>query len=366
MKKIKIAIFHDYLNQYGGAERVLEELLTLYPEADIYTFIYDDAVLPQFKKWRVITSPVQYLPFSKQHYQYYLWLFPLVIKLFNFRRYDLVVVSTHAWGNGIRKAGAKMITYCHTPMRYVWDLYDDYVQYRFVPSWMRLILAHVRPFLQSYDKQCSRNPDAFVVNSAEVRERVRNNYGRSADVIHPPVKVDFFSARDHVHNGGYYLVVTRLKPYKRVDLIIEAFNQFGKRLVIVGDGPEKKKLARLAQANIEFVDNVSDESLRELYAGALGYVHMAHEDFGMSMAEAQAAGTPVIAYSKGGAREIVRDKETGILFHEQTAAALVEALRGAISCVWDRALIRNNAGRFAAAHFKKQFAEITERILDHV
>ncbi len=358
MSKKKIAIFHDYLNQYGGAERVLEKLLEIFPGAHVYTFVYDDEALPQFKQDAVITSPVQYLPFAKQHYQWYAWLFPIVIKLFNFSSYDVVIVSTHAWGNGICKTGAKMITYCHTPMRYIWDLYDEYMKNGYMPWLIRMVLPLVRPLLQRHDKRCAKNVDQFIANSKEVKQRIRTSYDRDAEVIYPPVKVLFF--KDHAHDRAreHYLVVSRLKPYKRVDLVVKAFNRLNTRLIVVGNGPEKKALKRSAGTNIEFVSDINDEQLRDLYVTARGYIHMAHEDCGMTMIEAQAAGTPVIAYGKGGAREIVRDRETGILFSEQTEEALLAAIRMAEEKEWDYSRIQANAERFSESFFEGRIKEM--------
>ncbi|MFC1808725.1 glycosyltransferase [Candidatus Omnitrophota bacterium] len=348
----KIAIFHDYLNQYGGAERVLEKLLEIFPEAHVYTFVYDAEVLPQFKKHKVVTSPVQYLPYAKQRYQWYVWLFPIVIKLFNFSRYDVVIVSTHAWGNGIRKAGARMITYCHTPMRYIWDLYGEYMKNRYISWWIRCVMPFVRPILQQHDKRCAKNADVFIANSKEVKQRIHTCYNIEAEVIYPPVNVDFFSDATIDAKDDYYLVVTRLKPYKRVDLIIEVFNRLQKKLIIVGSGPEEAKLRRMAGDTISFHSDVTDEELRELYQRAQGYVYMANEDFGMSMVEAQAAGTPVIAYRKGGACEIVIDGETGVFVEEQTAKALREALHHAEVTTFERRRMCDHAQQFSQEYFQ--------------
>ncbi len=358
MSKKKIAIFHDYLNQYGGAERVLETLLEIFPSADIYTFVYDDRILPQFKDKRVVVSPVQYLPFARQHYQGYFWLFPFMIKLFNFQRYDIVIVSTHAWGNGIRKAQATMITYCHTPMRYIWDLYEDYIRYKFVPWWVRVFMPLLRPGMQDYDRRCAEQVDGFIANSKEVARRIKTNYGQDAQVIYPPVKVAFFSQCSRYTRDGHYLVVSRLKKFKRINLIVEACNRLARPLIIVGTGPARKHLQRQAGKTVRFIAKIDDTGLRELYATARGYLHAAREDFGMTMAEAQAAGTPVIAFGEGGAAEIVVHNETGILFREQTTESLIEAIKMSEAKEWDRQIIMRNAQRFSEEHFKNHFLRI--------
>jgi glycosyltransferase involved in cell wall biosynthesis len=358
MSEKKIAIFHDYLNQYGGAERVLEALLELFPGADVYTFVYDGQVLPQFRTRRVVTSPVQCLPFAQSRYQWYFWLFPFVIKLFNFKHYDIVIVSTHAWGNGIRKGRSKMITYCHTPMRYIWDLYDDYIKYKFVPWWVRVIMPFTRSFMQRYDRQCAQKVDRFIANSKEVARRIKASYDKDALVIYPPVKVAFFSNHAITGKKEHYLVVSRLKEYKRIDLIIEACDRLHRELIIVGTGPALKRLKRHAGAGIRFIAAVNDDTLRELYATARAYIHMAREDFGMTMAEAQAAGTPVIAYGAGGACEIVVHNETGVLFSEQTSESLIAAITTCEKKVWDRTTIAKNAERFAERHFKEHLLTV--------
>lgn len=354
MENKRVAIFHDYLNQYGGGERVLEALHELFPDADIYTLMYDRHVLPQYRAWRIKTSCVQYFPFWRQKYQIYLALFPLIMKLFSFQKYDIIITSTHAWGNWLRKGDATLISYCHTPIRYFWDLYEEYRKYRFV-SWVaRQLMPCAKYIIRFFDKKYAQQVDLFMANSHEVQQRIRQNYNKDARVVHPPVAVEFFGAFAPRTRQDYYMVVARLKAYKRIDVIVKAFNRMQKRLYVVGTGPEEKKIRALAGPTVEIFSCLTDEELREMYAAARGYAYMAYEDFGMTMAEAQAAGVPVVAYAKGGACEIVRHNETGILYNEQTEEALINAVNQCELRTWDERIIRTNAERFSQKQFKKE------------
>jgi len=354
----RIALYHDYLNQYGGGERVLEVLRELFPEADVFTLFYDRKQLPQFQRWKIKVSPAQYLPFITKKHQIYFWLFPFLVQSFNFRNYDLVISSTHAWGNGIRKQNAKMLVYCHTPIRYFWDLYEVYRQNKWIPFFARWSMPLVKDLIRGWDKKGAGKADMIIANSQEVKERISNNYEREALCIYPPVKTKFFGSNGDLEKESYYLVVCRLKAYKRVDVIIEAFNQLKKPLRIVGDGEEEVRLKKIAGSSVSFFKRITDHELRDLYLKAKGYVYMAHEDFGMSLVEAQAAGLPVMAFNKGGAREIVIPDETGILFDEQTPEALIRAVKASESREWDSHRIQKNAERFGVKRFKESILNI--------
>ena len=354
---MRIAIVHDYLNQYGGAERVLEALKELFPSADVFTLVYDKKSLPQYASWNIRTSFIARLPGACQHPQRYCWLFPLAFRFFPVRAYDRIIVATHAWGNSIARGEAPHITYCHTPVRYFWDLFDDYIRRRYVSWPMRVLMRCLKYPVRWYDRRCAKKVTLFIANSNEVKQRIHQCYGRAARVVYPPVKVDFFAAHVQLRREAYYLIVARLKPYKRIDIIIEAFNHMKKPLVVVGDGPEEKHLRSIAGPTVVFKKNISDEALRDLYSRARGYVYAAHEDFGMSMAEALAAGTPVIAYKKGGACEIVEENVTGIFYQEQSVAALADAVMAAEDRSWDHAVCSTRARRFSAERFNACLTE---------
>lgn len=357
----RIAIYHDYLNQYGGAERVLETLHEMFPQAVIYTLFYDKKQLPQYQTWNIKTSFIQYLPLWKKKYQLYAWLFPVAVKFFNFQNCDLVIISTHAWGNGIRKGSAKLLTYCHTPMRYFWDLYNDYRKHGFVVWWIQWLMPLMKVIVQWYDKKCAQKIDVFIANSHEVQQRIKRHYGREAVVVYPPVNIEYFgSAVPTTHRGQYYVTVSRLKAYKRINLVIDAFNRMQKPLMIIGSGPEEHKLKKIAGPMITFRSFVSDAELKNIYCHAHSYVYMAREDFGITMVEAQAVGLPVIAYGEGGAAEIITDTETGILFFKQSAEALIEAVQRAERIPWNRETIQQNAQQFSVTLFKEKIQKQIE------
>ena len=360
---MRVAIIHDYLNQFGGAERVLEVLHELFPRAPIFTIVYDKKTLPQYADWDIRTSFLQKAPFAKQGYRNFLFLFPRAVASFQLSGFDLVISNTHAWGKGINLNSSTLhICYCLTPMRYIWDLYQDYLRYEHIPALARYILPFWARRLRRWDTLTAAKVTHFIAVSQTVAKRIENYYQRESVIIYPPCDTDFFKPDGAVDNG-YYLAVSRLKSYKRMDILVRAFNKLGLPLKIVGEGPQLKRLRQSANGNIEFTGRIADEYLLKAYQGCRGFVFCGNEDFGLTMAEAQACGKPVIAYCRGGAEEIVVEGKTGIFFYEQTPQSLVQAINRLPGLRFDRNYIRESSLRFNKENFKALLSDFIAKKL---
>jgi glycosyltransferase involved in cell wall biosynthesis len=349
---MRVAIIHDYLNQYGGAERVLGAFHEIFPDAPIFTIVYDKKILPQYKRWDIRTSFVQKIPFAKQRYRNFVFLFPKAVRSFDLDKFDLIISNTHAWGKGINIDGrAPHICYCLTPMRYIWDLYRDYLIHEYINPVARYMLPILAKRLRRWDIKTSKNVKHYIAISQTVAKRIKDFYNREAVIIYPPCDTSFFRPNN---NGSmdYYLTVSRLKAYKRIDILIEAFNRLNLPLKIIGIGPELKRLKQKAGKTIEFLDWVSDKDLLYYYQNCKAFVFAGYEDFGLTLVEAQACGSPVIAYGRGGAEEIVIEEKTGLFFHEPTSQALIQAIEKFQNIKFDKDQIRENALRFDKAIFK--------------
>jgi glycosyltransferase involved in cell wall biosynthesis len=297
------------------------------------------------------------VPFAKQRYQAFLPLMPLAFEQFDMRDYDVVISTSSACAKGvIVSPGALHLCYCYTPCRYIWDLYHDYTR----SLRMRPLAAYVAHRLRIWDRLTADRVDHFVGISHEVAARIRRHYRREAEVIYPPVDVERFSPSGDPPEE-FYLVVSRLVPYKRIDLAIEAAGRLGRRLIVVGDGPERRRLERMAGADVEFRGHVSDEEAGELLTRCRAMLFPGLEDFGIAPLEAQAAGRPVIAYGRGAALETVVRDVTGVFFPEQTAEALAEAIRRSEEISFDWRACRANAERFRAEEFRKRIRLAVER-----
>jgi glycosyltransferase involved in cell wall biosynthesis len=371
----RVAIIHDWLDTWRGGENVLAEIVGLYPDADLFALV---DFLPEALRAHILgkharTSFLQHVPGAQRHFRMMLPLFPRAIESLNVSRYELVISSSHAVAKGVRTTEAQLhICYCHTPMRYAWDLRDQYLADGALASgvrgtFARLMLDRVR----DWDRATSNRVDHFVANSAYIRDRIARCYERDATVIHPPVDVAFFTPSPTPlapHARDYYLTASRFVPYKRIDLIVAAFAKLpAKRLIVVGEGPEAPRIRALAGTNVELMDELPREQLRELLRGARAFIFAAEEDFGILPVEAQACGTPVIAYGRGGALETVRNigspRPTGLFFATQTAddiaATVIEfdALQqnvAAVDC-------RDNAQQFSVPRFGREMREFVER-----
>jgi glycosyltransferase involved in cell wall biosynthesis len=357
-KTMRVAIVHDYLNQYGGAERVLEALHALYPNAPVYTSIYDPAAMPGFyRDWDIRTSWMQRLPGWRRHFQKYFLLYPSAFESFDLSGYDLILSSSSAYAKGIiPPPGARHICYCHTPMRFAWRT-GDYIRREGIGKLQRTVLPLMLTYVRLWDVATTPRVDQFIANSREVAERIARYYGRAATVIPPPV--DLSPYRPWVP-GNFYLAGGRLIPYKRLDLVIRAFAALGLPLKVFGDGRDRERLQGLAGPNIEFLGQIDEEQRHELFAGCRAFIFPGEEDFGITPLEAMSAGRPVIAYAAGGALETVIEGVTGRFFHEQTAAALAVAVATARSDRYDPAIIRRHAEGFSRDVFLARMREAIE------
>lgn len=364
---MKIALVHDYLNQYGGAERVLEALLELFPTADLYTLFHDpERTANRFVRFVKGTSAFD-LPFIRRNHRAFIPLLPTAAKTMSLADYDIVISDSAGYAKGIDTGAALHISYCHTPLRYAWET-GDYVQMKFpglIGKVVSAVVAPVAAYLRAWDKKAARNPHLLLTNSQFIQEKIKNYYGRGAAVLYPPVDIHSFSPDrgQKILGERYFLAVGRLLHYKRFDLIIDAFKALHKKIKIVGSGPELKKLKRRARGagNIEFIPFLNNEKeLRVLYANAEALIFPQVEDFGLTAAESLACGTPVIAYKAGGAREIVEEGETGWLFEEQSKEGIVKAVRAFEKMHFDRAHIRARALRFSKERFKKELLRTVE------
>ncbi len=360
---MKAALVHDYLNQYGGAERVVLALHRLFPAAPLYTSIYDRRRMPAaFGTLDIRTSFMQRLPGVSRHHQTYLPLYPFAFESFDLSGYDLVISSSSAWAKSvITPPGTPHICYCHAPMRFAWS-YQTYVAGERVGRPARAVLPALMVLLRLWDVASAARVDEFIANSRAVASRIAKYYRRTATVVHPPVDTGRFAPAPQVDD--YFLIVQRLVPYKRLDLVIDAFNALRLPLKIVGDGRARAELARRAGPTIEFAGRLADDELRTAFARCRAYIVPGEEDFAIAPVEAQAAGRPVIAYAAGGALETVVEGTTGLFFHEQTPAALAAAVRTFETMRFNPAAIRAHALSFDTAVFEQRMRHIVETALE--
>lgn len=362
---MRVAVVCDWLIVYAGAERVLEQILQIFPDADLFCLV--DFLAPEDRGFILHKKPqttfIQRLPLAKSRYRSYLPLMPLAIKRLDVSGYDLILSSSHAVAKGITTGPDQLhLSYVHSPMRYAWDLQRQYLQDAGLDEGIRGAMAKILlHYLRIWDKRSSNDVDYFAANSSYIAGRIAKAYGRESEVIYPPVDVEYY--RMHKDKEDFYLTVSRLVPYKKVGLLAEAFNAMPeKRLVVIGDGPEFEKIKKMAKGNIKLMGYQKSEVLREMMQKAKAFVFAAEEDFGITPLEAQACGTPVIAYGRGGALETVlplgTEKPTGIFFKEQTA----ESIQDAVACfekeraVFTPESCRENALRFSAERFRESFA----------
>ena len=347
---MKVALVYDRANKWGGAERVLLTLHEMFPDAPLYTSVYN----PKGASWakvfpKVYTSFLQNFPFAKTSHELYAVLMPIAFESFNFDEYDLVISVTSEAAKGIiTKVGTKHICYMLTPTRYLWSGYKEY----FSNLLLRIVSKPVVNYLRGWDKVASQRPDKIISISSEVRNRVKKYYNLESEVIFPPTNLNSIVSS---HNSNYYLVVSRLVPYKRIDIVVEAFNQLKYPLVIVGSGSEEIKLRSLAKSNISFTGKVSDDELIKYYSNSKALVFPQEEDFGLTAVEAQSFGKPVIAYKTGGALDTVVEGKTGLFFNEQNWQTIYYAVKRFEKMKFDSKMIVQNASKFSKERFKKEF-----------
>lgn len=360
----EIAIVHDYLNQYGGAERVLEALHDIYPSAPVYTSMYARDKMPAlYRNWNIKTSFMQRLPGVTSHHQVYMPLYPTAFESFNLSKYKVVLSSSSAFAKGvITEANALHVCYCHSPMRFAWN-YFDYVEGESWSRWARFVLPLVMTYVRLWDEVSSRRVDAFLANSRVVARRIRKRYGRQATIINPPVDTKLYRPHADGRHSDYFLVVSRMIPYKRLDIVIDAFNRLKLPLKVVGKGRQETELKAGAGSNITFTGPVSDAQLKELYAGCRAFIFPGEEDFGITPLEAQASGRPVIAYGAGGALETVLPGVTGEFFSTQTADSLADTISNFDESRYDTRAIRKHAEAFDTEVFKSKVKSFVEACL---
>lgn len=348
---MKVALVYDRLNKWGGAERVLLALHKIFPKAPLFTSVYSREATPWADVFEVKTSSLQNLKFMRKHNEMLALLMPVSFESFNFDEFDLVISVTSESASGIiTKPGTLHICYCLTPTRYLWSGYDDYFKGKF----MRTMSYPALRYLRRWDKLSASRPDHYIAISNEVKDRIGKFYGKDSEIIFPPVMIEKKNF-NNFKSEDFYLLVSRLSRttnYKKVDLAIEAFNETGYKLKIIGAGPLMKKLKKDANKNIEFLGELTDRQLSDYYERCKALVFPGFEDFGLVMAEAQFFGKPVIAFAGGGALDIVQDGKTGKLFPNQDVNALINALKSFNESSYNKRDILESAKRFSFDKFK--------------
>lgn len=359
-----IALVHDWLTTIAGAEKVIETIYELYP-APIFTLVKNEENLKGtiFEKVEIKTSFIQKLPKAKAKYRNYLLFFPFAIEQFDLSEYDVIISSSHAVAKGVLTNSNQLhICYCHTPIRYAWDLYHRYLKEVNLTKGLKGFVAKlILHYIRIWDTTTSNRVDYFIANSKYIAKRIKKVYGREATVIYPPVEVDKFEV--YTKKENFYLTASRIVPYKKIDLIVEAFSKMpDRKLVVIGDGPDFEKVKKKARKNIELLGYQPFEILKDYMKRAKAFIFAAEEDFGIIPVEAQACGTPIIAYGKGGTTETVIEGETGLFFKKQSVESLIESIKefekkeDRFNC----SIIRKNAEKFGKKRFKKEFKDFVD------
>lgn len=349
---LRVALVHDWLTGMRGGERVLEALCRMFPSAPIHTLVHvRGSVSPLIESHPIRASFVNRLPGVGRRYRSLLPLYPAVIETLDLDDVDLVISTSHCAAKSVVRVGrARHLCYCHSPMRYAWDQFDAYFGPDRVGPWRSAAYRHAMAWLARWDRATANRVDCFVANSHHVAGRIARYYNRRASVLHPPVDTVFHTPGDGPRDR-YFLVVSALVPYKRLDVAIRAAARVGAPLRIVGTGPERERLARLAGPDVTFLGSIDDVALREAYRRATALVLPAEEDFGIAPVEAMACGTPVVALARGGATESVTDDVTGVLVPEATPEAFADAMARAEARSWDRAALQQAVAPFSAERF---------------
>lgn len=358
---MKIAIVHDYFTQLGGAEKVAEEMFQMFPRASLFsTVAFRDQMPPGLRQVPIKTSWMQNLPGIRKYYRYYFLFYPFAVSSLNLAHYDLVLSSSSGYVKGVSASRDAMhICYCHTPMRWAWN-FDGYSEREAMSPTMRVALQGATSLLRQWDIGASRQPDHFIANSQVVAERIRVAYGRSAEVIHPPIDIDRFRLSDEVDD--YYMVLSRMVSYKRLDLAVEACTRLGRNLVVVGSGPHSSSLRSIAGPTVRFAGRLPDAEVARLAARCRALLFPGEEDFGMAPLEVAAAGRPTIAFRAGGAMETILDGSTGLFFEQQTPESLMDAIERFERVDWSPSEIRQQAEGFSVPVFRQRMCRFLERI----
>jgi len=366
---MKIALVHDWLTTIAGAEKVLKAIYEIYPNSDIFTLVKNEDNLKNtlLENANIKTSFIQKLPFAKTKYRNYLPFFPLAIEQFDVSDYDIVISSSHAVAKGIlTNANQLHISYVHTPIRYAWDLYAHYLKEanldKSLKGWIARYFLHK---IRIWDYTTANRPDYYIANSKYIARRIKKVYNKEAEVIYPPVNVEDFEL--YTKKEDFYFTASRMVPYKKIDLIVEAFSKMpDKKLVVIGTGPDFEKIKSKATSNIELLGYQPFNVLKDYMKRAKAFVFAAEEDFGIIPVEAQACGTPVIAYGKGGVTETVIENNTGLFFKEQSVDSLIKAINEfeKKEDKFDFYEIRKNAERFSKQRFQKEINDFVNKKIE--
>jgi len=359
---------HDFLVKLGGAERVVKVLSEMYPDADIFTLFYDESkVGAMFPKERVKTSWMQGLPkIIRNKYKFLTHKFPSAIESLNLENYDLVISSNTALSHGVLTGlNTKHICYCHSPMRYGWDWSNEYVKENEIKGFKKLLYAPLMKYLREWDTLAADRPDVYLANSVNVQGRIKKYFRQPSEVVYPPVDTNRFKAKED--NQGYFLIVSTLTPYKKIGLAVQLFNKIGRKLIIIGDGPERKFLESIAGDNIEFLGYKDDDVVKEYMENCRAFIFPGEEDFGIAPVEAMACGKPVLGYFKGGLCETVIAGETGEFFYEPTVESMEDGLARLMynEKFYKAHSIRRHATQFSREEFEKKMKRTVKHVMMH-
>ncbi len=354
---MKLALAHDWLNQMGGAENVLETMAAMFPAAPVFTTIYAPNLMPaNYRKWNIITSWLNYAPGIHRHHQPYLPLYPAAVRSLDVRGFDVILSNKSGFIHGLNTtAGQTQLCYCLAPTRYVWN-YGNYARREHLGGAINVLLSPIIAALRRWDYTAAQRVDRFCAISTDIQQRIKKYYRRDSIIIHPPVNTDRFQPVPHP-TADYYFIVSRLIPYKRIDLAVKAFTQMGKRLIIAGDGRDRAALEAIAGETVKFTGRLPWDAVARLMANARAFIFPGYEDFGITPVEAQSAGRPVIAFGAGGALDTVVEGETGIFFREQSVESLMDAVTHFEAMTFDSERIRWHAETFGTARFEQQLRE---------
>jgi glycosyltransferase involved in cell wall biosynthesis len=358
---VKIAVMHDYFTQMGGAEKVAAELMGALPGASLVTTVALEERFPETLKGLPIeTSWMQNLPKMKEYYRLYFLLYPFAVRSMDLSHYDLVVSSSSGYAKGVRAGrDTTHVCYCHTPMRWVWS-FDNYSSRETFGTATRALLPLLIAALRRWDEGASRQPDHFIANSTAVAERIRRAYGRASEVIHPPIDLNRFHIS--TEQDDYYVVLSRLVPYKRIDIAITACSLLRRKLLVIGDGPDRARLEAMAGPSVTFLGRAPDSDVEGYVSKCRALIFPGEEDFGMAPLEVAAAGRPTIAYRAGGAVETIIENETGIFFREQNHWSLIDAIQRLEKQSWSSQRLRSHAEDFGVDIFREKLIGFLEKV----
>ncbi|MCK5412862.1 MAG: glycosyltransferase [Candidatus Pacebacteria bacterium] len=369
-KKPKIAIVHDFLTYFGGAEQVLKSLHNLYPEAPIYTLLYNKKKMKQyFPEAKIRTSFLNKLPkFWRKRKKYLLPLMPTAVETFDLRDFDIVISSSSSFAKGIiTKPKTTHICYCHTPTRFLWDWHLNYLKENKIKGIKKVLILPILHYMRMWDKAASERVDYFIANSKNTAKRIEKFYGMKSEVIYPPcdIKRGIQNDDSSVKSEDYFLIISRLSPYKKIDIAVEAFNKLDFPLIIIGEGEDRKRLENMAEKNIKFLGFQSEKKLAEYYQNCQAFIFPGEDDFGITAVEAMSFGKPVLAFRKGGLKETVIEGETGEFFDDAIPEILADGVRRLKNNYekYDSVKIKNQANKFSRENFEDSMKKFIEEDL---